>query len=189
MAVLAFLAPVIHGHSNVHLTIYRRLLALSPAEGAPAHIHILGDEPLRKRVAQLPFSEHTAVSFHALDPVDVFASGAEFASLRTPPLSAVRRGGTSGLRNLMPIMFPPADVYLHRYERIVEVLREAKPDIVIADVLFANLGVDACHTLNLRYAILAPIGSLDMSTMTQPGGRGMWKYPMPVLASLRLASH
>jgi hypothetical protein len=188
MVVLAFLTPVIHGHSNVHLTVYRRLLALSPAEGAPAHIHILGDEPLRKRVAQLPSSEHTAVSFHALDPVDVLASGAEFASIRTPPLSAVKRGGTSGLRNFFPIMFPPADVYLHRYERIVEILREAKPDMVVADILFANLGVDACHTLNLRYAILAPVGSLDISSMTQPGGRGMWKYPMPVLAPYRPAS-
>jgi hypothetical protein len=189
MAVLAFLTPVIHGHSNVHLTIYRRLLALSPAEGAPAHIHILGDEPLRKRVNQLPSSEHTAVSFHALNPADVHASGTESTLLRTPPLSAVKPGGMSGLRELLPIMFPPVDVYLHRYARIVEILREIKPDIVVADLLFARLGVDACHTLNLRYAILAPVGSLDISTMTQPGGRGMWKYPMPVLTFSCPASH
>jgi hypothetical protein len=179
MVVLAFLTPVPQGHSNVHFTIYRRLLALSAAEGAPAQIHVIGDEPLRARVAQLPPSEDTAVSFHVLDAEDMFESLSDSASLRVPPLSVAKRGGTTGLHgNFMPIMCPPADVYLRRYERIVEVLKEAKPDLVVVDLIFAALGADVCRTLSLRYAILAPISSLDIAALSQPGGRGLWKYPM-----------
>jgi hypothetical protein len=187
MVVLAFLAPSIHGHANVHLTIYRRLLALSPAEGAPAHIHILSDEPLRQRVAQLPSSEHTVVSFHAIESVDVLKSVGDGPFMRVPPLSV----GTSALHGqLMQAMCWPPDVYLRWYERIIEILKEVKPNLAIVDFLYAALGVDVCRTLSLRYVTLAPLSSLDAAGLSQPGGRGLWKYPAYVqFLSFRSSVH
>jgi hypothetical protein len=189
MVALAFLAPVPHGHSNVHLAIYRRLLAL-PAADAPAHIHVLADEPFRKRVTQLPASPHTRVSFHALNEEDAYATVANPDTLRVPPLSLTARGGTRALHgSFVPIMCPPATLYLSQYARMLDVLKDIKPDLVVVDVLFAALGADVCRTLHLRYAILAPIGSLDVSLFTQPGGRALWKYPMRVSSSTYERSH
>jgi hypothetical protein len=179
MTVLAFLAPVPHGHSNVHFTIYRSLLAL-PVDKAPSHIHIIGDEPLRKRIDQLALPSYCKVSFHALDPVDIFdVIISDKSQLRVPPLSVLKPGGLRGLRgHFVPIVCPPSAVYLSRYQRILAALEKIQPDLVIIDVIFVAVGLDVCRTLNLRYAILAPTASLEISVMSQPGGRGLWKYPM-----------
>jgi hypothetical protein len=178
MAILAFLTPVPHGHSNVHLAILRRLLEL-PVPDAPSQIHVLADEPLRKRILQLPSSPHTAVSFHVLDDEDVFAGLSNADDLRVPPLSLVRPGGLRALTgNFVPIMCPPPTTYLRRYARISDVLRDIRPDLVVVDILFSALGADVCRTLGLRHVMQAPLASLDTAVLTQPGGRGLWKYPM-----------
>jgi hypothetical protein len=179
MVVLAFLTHVISGHSNVHFAIFRRLLSL-PAGEAPSNIYILSDEPLRKRVASLPRSAHTAVTFCAIDDTDVLGSVA--STFRGPPLSFFTPAGRRVLReHIVPATFLRPEVYLRRYSRIMAVLQEIKPDLVIVDLLLGTPGFDACTKLRLRYVIEAPVASLDVVRASQPRGRGFWKYPMCVL--------
>jgi hypothetical protein len=158
MAVLAFLTPVPHGHSNVHLAILRRLLELRPPD-APSQIHVLADEPLRKRILQLPSSSHTTVSFHVLDDEDVFAGLSNADDLRVPPLSLVRSDDLRALTgNFVPIICPPpsTNLGLRRYARISDVLRDIRPDLVVVDIFFSALGADVCRTLGLRHVMRAP---------------------------------
>jgi hypothetical protein len=178
MVTLAFLTQVMAGHSNVHFAIFRRLLAL-PASEAPTHIQIIGDEPLRKRVAGLPASVHTRVTFHPLDATDVMGgmSNNVNAALRSPE----RLGDTGGLRVLQRALanniYLATDVYLRRYARVVSILQDIKPDLVVIDIMHNYVGRDACDKLGLRYIIEAPIASLDLARLVQPGGRGLWKQP------------
>jgi hypothetical protein len=177
MVVLAFLVPVLAGHSNVHFAILHRLLSL-PISEAPTQIHIIGDEPLRQRIMTLPASDYTRVAFHPLDSVDTlapFISNSE--QLRSPPFSP----GPTGLRvldrALIPVVFLSPDTFLRRFARTLSILQDVKPDLVVIDVLHGSVGSDACRKLDLRYVRVAPVSSLDMSRATQPGGRSFWKYP------------
>jgi hypothetical protein len=191
MVVLAFLTHVISGNSNVHFAIFRRLLSLPRAE-APSQIHIIGDEPLRKRVDRLPSSPHTSVTFHVLDQTDVlpsFLSNSD--TLRSPPISFFTPAGIRVFKDLfVPAAMLRPDVYLRRYAQLLSIFQDIKPDLVVVNILLGTPGFDACKTLGLRFIFEAPISSLDVERMSQPGGQGLWKYPMYVFTlSLKVATN
>jgi hypothetical protein len=182
MRVIAFLSPVPSGHSNVHVSVIKRILASRSSEDDPPllALHVISDEPLRERIRALPDSEHTTIAFHALGTTDVFSDiTADMSQLRVPPLSLVRAGGLQAFTGtFMPTMCPEPGVYLDRYLRLLTILQNIKPDIVVIDIVFASLGRDACNQIGAPFIVQAPISSLDLSLMTQPGARGFWKFPM-----------
>jgi hypothetical protein len=181
MVVLAFLTHVISGNSNVHFAIFRRLLSLPRGE-APSQIHIIGDEPVRKRVDRLPSSPHTSVTFHVLDQTDVLANvGPTSDTMRGPPLSFFTPAGIRVFQDVVvPLLIFRPDVYLRRYAQLLSIFQDIKPDLVVVNILLGTAGFDACNALGLRFIFEAPISSLDVERMSQPGGQGLWKYPVYV---------
>jgi hypothetical protein len=181
---VAFLTPSIHGHSNVHLTILRRLLADAGRQGRPSiTIHIIGDETARKQILSLPRAMHASITFHAMGEDDLFmgcvaSANVDMNTVRAPPASVFRPGGLDSIRSVAPIVTPPATLYVPRFVRIVEVLKETRPSLFVVDLLYQTLGVDAARNTGVRYMIVAPVCSLDLCQLEQPLAKGLWKYPM-----------
>jgi hypothetical protein len=183
---VAFFTPSIHGHSNVHLTILRQLIAEAGTGDHPSlAIHVVGDEPVRKRICSLPSTPHASVTFYAIGDDDLLLRCSEFKDIyRARPASLFGRGGLDAIRSLGPIVAPPPELYLPRYAGILKVLQDVMPDLFVVDVLYQALGAEAARSAGVRYMLLSPSCSLDMALFEQPLGKGFWKYPMFV-SSLR----
>jgi hypothetical protein len=183
---LAFFTPSIHGHSNAHLTILRQLLKEAGEDGRPSlDIHVLGDEPVRPRIQSLPTAKHASITFHSIGDEDLFltsTSGVMFHKeiYRVPPSSVFRRGGLDAIRSLSYVFAPSPALYLPRYARILDVLKEVKPALFVVDVLYQPLGADVARHGGFKYMLLSPLSSLDTSLFRQPHGKAYWKYPMLV---------
>jgi hypothetical protein len=175
---IAFLTPSIHGHSNVHLTILRRFLSVKPEGVSRLALHVIGDEPLRSRLASLPTpAAHCTFAFHTMGTRDYLEDTVNPDRLKKPP------GSLKVYRDLMRVMNREPKEYLGRYAKIVEVLESVRPDIVIVDMIYRALGVDACRTAGADWVILSPGPSLDFCSLTQPHARGLWYYPVCVSSS------
>jgi hypothetical protein len=175
---IAFITPLAHGHGNVHYAVLRNLMTEARA-GTHLHIHVIGDEPQRKRLQTLPASEHAAIHFHPMAEQDyhqAFTSAGGGALVRGPPLS-LSRGGLRTLDPMPEVMLPTAAEYLARYEKIVGVLERVKPDLFVVDIIFNALCMDAVRKTGVPFVVLAPGFSIDTAGPAQPGGRGFWKYP------------
>jgi hypothetical protein len=185
---VAFFTPSIHGHSNVHLTILRQLVAEAGQAGRPSlDIHVLGDEPLRSRIESLPQTAHASVTFHPLGKEDLFmtilptlTSASDTEIQRGRPMSPFRSGGLDGIRTLIHILAPSPALYLPRYVRILEVLQKVKPALFVNDLLYGPLGADAARHGGFKHLFLSPACSLDAAFFNQPHGKAFWKYPMLV---------
>jgi hypothetical protein len=181
---LAFYTPSIHGHSNVHLTILRQLLAEAGEAGRPSlDIHVLGDETARSRIQSLPTAPRATITFHAIGEEDFLlttTTGMLFHTeiYRTPPSSIFRPGGLDAIRVLGPLLAPPPALYIPRYARILEVLKAVKPALFVIDVMYKALGQDIARHAGFRFMILSPMCSLDLAFYNQPHGKSFWKYPM-----------
>jgi hypothetical protein len=176
---LVFLTPLAYGHANVHYTILRNLLT-ERRGGLRLELHVIGDEPQRKRLFALPSSEHTTLRFHPMGDEDMlqhFTESGGSNGVRGPPLSLTRQDGMRVLHAVPSVMYPKPDVFLTRYQKIVEVLQDIQPDIFVVDLFYHALGVDATTKARIPHVILCPVGSMDLSTVSQPLGRGFWRFP------------
>jgi hypothetical protein len=190
---LAFFTPSIHGHSNVHLTILRQLLAEAGEAGRPSlDIHILADETVRPRIKSLPTAPHATITFHSIGDEDLFLtsiSSVMFDRLgeiyRAPPSSVFRPGGLDAIRSIGPVLAPPPALYLPRYARILDVLKKVNPTLFVVDVLYEALGADVARHGGFKYMLLSPLCSMDVSQFNQPHGKAFWKYPMFVSSIAR----
>jgi hypothetical protein len=180
---LVFLTPYAHGHSNVHLTIFRHLLREKPRGVSHLSLHVIGDETVRKRLAPLPTSSaHCDLTFHPMATDDYISDFLnDMDTLRQPPPSFVRKDGLKMFSALVAPTARDPDTFLSRYGKIVKVLEEVKPDLMVVDMLYRALGVDACKTVGVEYVILSPGPTIDFAVMGQPQGRGFWYYPAYVL--------
>lgn len=175
---IAFLPPCINGHSNVHVVAIQNLISLEPHKSPPLHIHVVADEPLRKRIeALVPLPRHR-LTFYSSNDKDHFRQYAgPVGEIRKPQPSLFGRGGMATLNHLPKMTFPPVDIYMAQFLRLKQILEGIKPDLAMADVLLP-VGVDACKAAGVRYGMMSPNSSLDWALWSQPGGRGFWKYPM-----------
>jgi hypothetical protein len=177
--ILAFITPLAYGHANVHYAVLRNLLT-EARHDTHLRLHVIGDEPQRKRLQTLPSSEYATLEFHPMAEQDyhhAFASAGGGALVRGPPLSLSHKGGLRMLDPMAALMFPEPAEYLDRLSKVVAVLERVKPDLLVIDIIFNALGADAVQRTGLPFVVLAPGFSLDSSGPNQPGGRGLWKYP------------
>jgi hypothetical protein len=179
---IAFLTPVIHGHANVHFAILQYLISTPRSDGRFLNIHVISDEPQRKRVADLPSSGHASVTFHPMGNNDLLAAirssgGSEL--LRTPPLSLFYKQGLSSLPGILRVILPEPEAHLSRLSTIAQILKNLKPDLFVIDMLLHGLGLDALYRANVKipHVKISPGPSLDLCGNMQPQGRGFWNYP------------
>jgi hypothetical protein len=180
---LAFLTPYIHGHSNVHLTILHRLLTMKPQGVSRLAIHVIGDEPLRPRLASLPVpASHCTLAFHPMGTRDYLEDFVDTKHLKKPPPTFSNTGSLHIYRDITYVMNREPTEFLSRYSKLLDVLECVRPDMVVVDMLYRSLGVDACRKAGADWVILSPSSSLDFSSLTQPQGRGLWHYPAYVFS-------
>jgi hypothetical protein len=175
---LAFLTPVAHGHSNIHFTIFKYLLTTARTDDLHLYIHIISDEPQRKRVDALPASPHATITFHAMADEDIHQAFQDGNLLRGPPLSLAYENGIRSLHIIPDILNPLPSIFLSRVHRVTQLLQDIRPDVFVVDVLIHAIGLDAANKASVPHVTIGPTASIDMSAVTQPGGRGLWKYPL-----------
>jgi hypothetical protein len=177
--IIAFVFPLLSGHSNVHIATLRRLLLTTIDRHL--QIHVLSDEPMRKRVTELPGLSNHTLTFHALGEQDaldfVTSTAVKGRHLPGSLIAGTQGAGLDIYRNGVGFLCPEPKLYIRHYSIILEIFREIKPDFVVVDILF-GMGVDACETAGIKFGYMVPISSLDIAGMSQPGARGFWKYPL-----------
>jgi hypothetical protein len=173
---LAFLAPVIRGHANIHFTIFHYLLTEPRTDDLHLDIHIISDEPQRKRFSTLPSSPHATLTFHAMGDEDMHM--AFHSGVRVPPLSVAYRNGIRMMHVISDLLYPPPAVYISRVHRITQVLEDVRPDLFVVDTLIYAMGQDATKKADVPHVVIGPTASIERSAVSQPGGRGFWKYPV-----------
>lgn len=108
---LALLTPIMYGHANIHFAILRYLSTTPRTDDMLLSLHVISDEPQRKRVAFLPASTHASVTFHPMGEDDRLVSirvPGDIDLLRPPPLSLFYRNGLSSHgRMLNPLLVEP----------------------------------------------------------------------------------
>lgn len=181
---LVFLAPVEQGHSNVHRAICSHLLSTNLPEVASLSIHVIGDEPARSQWHHLiQESDTSSLVFHAMgthNHLEIGNNGERIQDhtnfLKSKPAS-LAVGGLELCERISSLIYKSPTEYLTRYQAIRRVISEVKPDMVILDILFRNMGRDACNTEGYKYIVLSPGTSIDHAALHQPRGAGLWKFP------------
>jgi hypothetical protein len=135
---LAFLAPVIRGHANIHFTIFHYLLTEPRTDDLHLDIHIISDEPQRKRFSTLPSSPHATLTFHAMGDEDMHM--AFHSGVRVPPLSVAYTNGIRMMHVISDLLYPPPAVYISRVHRITQVLEDVRPDLFVVDTVVYDPG-------------------------------------------------
>jgi hypothetical protein len=171
---IAFLTPTIHGHSNIALTIIRRLQSTY----TECNVHVFGDKSLGKRFTQNP------EIFHSIGETDMLQACAARATsnttaenFRSPPISLRRKGALSVIAGLGHIIAPAPEEYLGRYQKMLQFIQEMKPDLLVVDVLYGPMGLDLSITTGVPYVLLSPTASLDVAFFHQPRWEAFWKLP------------
>jgi hypothetical protein len=175
---LVFLVPIPHGHANVQMAILHNLLS-EPRDDLQLRLHVVGDAPLRKRVESLPTSRHASIVFHAIASDDLFQEVHmnTNSNLRGPPLSQAYRHGLGMLAVVPPLLCPKPSDHLSRFQKVVAVLEDVKPDLFLVDIILHGMGADAAKKTGVPWAVISPGPSIDTALASQPGGRGFWRYP------------
>lgn len=179
-----FLSPVEQGHSSIHRAICSHLLSTNFPNLTSLSIHIIGDEPARLQWQHLIQKSNTrSLVFHAMGPrnhLEIAGSGERIRDptnfLKSAPAS-LAVGGLELCERISSLIYTSPTDYLIRYEAIRRIVSEVKPDIVILDILFRNMGRDACSAEGCKYVILSPGTSIDHAAFHQPRGAGLWKFP------------
>ncbi|KAL4933580.1 uncharacterized protein BDV17DRAFT_279222 [Aspergillus undulatus] len=67
------------------------------------------------------------------------------------------------------------DDHVACFKRCVEIIKQVEPGIVVVEPLLA-MGIDACRTLGVKYAMLSPNSVKDHVVQANLGN--LWKYPV-----------
>jgi hypothetical protein len=174
---IAFLTPLIHSHSNVHFALFRQLLC--SASSRPLDIHVIGDEPLRLRLAEIEVVGDNKLTFHAIDSEDCLHGIANLIMVaRLPPLSITRKNGFATLNTISHIICPEPAPYLERFKHTLMVVEELQPDALVTDIIYAGIAIDVSKKTGTKLVGLMPAQDIDLRLFEQPWGSGFWKYPM-----------
>ncbi len=165
-----------YGQSNVHLAV-----AYEAALKEDVEVHLASFAPLQSRVAELQerISQKTAgrarIVFHTIEgKAQIEALGDILKNLCVGP----------GINNAVKsydcipkiLITWDAPEYIRMYDRIVKIIEQVDPDIIVQDNLNFP-GVDACRNLGRNHVILSPNTPKELVGSLQPNMVGFWKYP------------
>jgi hypothetical protein len=175
---LAFLTPVIHGHSNIHWSIITNLLKEKRPGIERLEIHIIGDEPLGRRLAALPESDHCTVTFHCMGEQDIMRNATTMENIKRPPPSLMKPRSLWAFASALNFLIYKADEYLSHHAQVIRVLEDIDPDLMVIDMIFSNLGTDACMATGQEHVILSPCPSIDLAMLNRENVSYLCRYPM-----------
>ncbi|KAL7797380.1 glycosyltransferase family 1 protein [Trichoderma ceciliae] len=168
-----------HGLCNAHLAAVSALIESHPS----VEVHYASFPSLASKLERIvenakAKNPQAKVHWHQLDgPSIVDELGRQkggASGIRTPP-------GLHGLWAFADTLtfFLAAwskEAHLKTYWRVVNIIEEVDPAIIILDPLFRP-GVDAARNLNRKRAYVSPNSLLDNLSSLQPRGAHFWKYP------------
>lgn len=170
---ILFLTSPEHGQSNVALAVAEEFLHRGEFE-----VHIASFNDLSSRVQAIndKAKYDQMIHFHPI-------AGPSLAEIvpRTMP-SICHRPGLAGILdacniiNISVLGWTP-DEYILSYRSCLEILRDVRPVVVVADPLL-HLGLDAAHSVDSRIVILWPVPLKDVVATAQPRAAVFWKYPL-----------
>jgi hypothetical protein len=170
---ILFLTSAEHGQSNVALAVAEEFLHRGEFE-----IHIASYKDLSARVQAInDQADHDRViRFHTIAGLSITEVTARIsADIRHQPGLAGVRDGCNNI-NASVLGWKP-DEYIQSYRSCLEILRNVRPTVVVADPLL-HLGIDAARSLDSRMVILWPVPLKDVVITVQPRAGILWKYPL-----------
>jgi hypothetical protein len=162
----------------VHFTVLNYLLTTPRTNGLCFEIHLISDEPQRARFDTLPTPAHATLTFHALGAEDMYHIFHDGSVLRAPPYSVMYKNGIRMLSVFRDGLHPSPDRFLSRVHRIVQVVQDVRPDVFVFDIVIHAMGLDAANKAGIAHIVIGPTASVESFSISQPGGRGPWKYPL-----------
>lgn len=170
---ILFLTSPEHGQSNVALAVAEEFLHRGEFE-----VHIASFKELSARVQAIndKAEYEQVIHFHPI----AGPSLSEIVPRTTPDIS--HRPGLAGTHdacniiNISVLGWTP-DEYILSYRSCLEILKDVRPVVVVADPLL-HLGLDAARSVDSRIAILWPVPLKDVVITVQPKAGIFWKYPL-----------
>jgi hypothetical protein len=170
---ILFLTSPEHGQSNVALAVASEFLHRGEFE-----VHIASFSGLSARIQEINSqTDHDrAIRFHTIEGLSI----SEVTARKTTNIAHVAgiAGTLDGCNkiNCSVLGWKPEE-YLRSYRSCLEILKEVRPVIVVADPLL-HLGLDAARSLHMRIVILWPVPLKDVVITVQPKAGLFWKYPL-----------
>jgi hypothetical protein len=177
---LAFVCPSVSGHANIQIATLQYFLSTS--DGPSFALHVLSDEPIRKRVEVLPRLARHKITFHSLGEEYFQEVHVDTDMERHGPIDLFAKDGLRGYQALAQLIVPNSQRYLDYYERCRAIFQSLLPDLdlVVVDVLMNHAG-EACRSLNIPYGVCSPNPSFDMTRIMTKSLKRFWKYPAYVV--------
>ncbi|EKV16511.1 hypothetical protein PDIG_20590 [Penicillium digitatum PHI26] len=170
---ILFLTSPEHGQSNVALAVAEEFLHRGEFE-----IHVASFKELSARVQAINDKPeyNQVLHFHPI-------AGPSLSEIVTRTVSDIcHRPGLAGTRyacniiNISVLGWKP-DEYILSYWSCLEILKDVRPVVVVADPLL-HLGLDAARSIDSRIVILWPVPLKDIVATVQPKAGIFWKYPL-----------
>ncbi|OQE18833.1 hypothetical protein PENFLA_c020G05271 [Penicillium flavigenum] len=170
---ILFLTSPEHGQSNVALAVAEEFLHRGEFE-----VHIASFKQLSTRVQAINDQAEydQAIHFHPIAGLSVTEIVARTTdTICHPPGLAGTRKACDILNNCVLGWTP--DEYIQSYQSCLEILKDIRPVVVVADPLL-HLGLDAARSIDARIVILWPVTLKDVVATVQPKAGMLWKYPL-----------
>jgi len=170
---ILFLTSPEHGQSNVALAVAGEFLRRGDFE-----VHIASFKGLSARVQEInnQADDDQVIRFHTIAGLSMSEITARKASdiSHLPGLAGTLDGCEK--INSTVLGWKPEE-YIRSYRSCLEILKEVRPVVVIADPLL-HLGLDAARSLHMRIVVLWPVPLKDVVITVQPKAGILWKYPL-----------
>ncbi|ESK86475.1 udp-glucoronosyl and udp-glucosyl transferase family protein [Moniliophthora roreri MCA 2997] len=167
-----------YGQANVALAVAYEL-----AQHPNIQVHVASFPRLQKRVAKLQTLLPDAsnfIGFHMITGPSY--EEALSRTLSTPNFSRVLfhspgcQGAIQSYKHTSVIMPWTVEEYYHQLLCIERIVEEVNPVGIVGDPLMPG-AVDVCRKTKRSYLVLSPNSPKDLVGLSQPGLRGLWKYP------------
>ncbi|KAJ5520442.1 UDP-glucuronosyl/UDP-glucosyltransferase [Penicillium fimorum] len=170
---ILFLTSPEYGQSNVALAVAEEFLRRGEFE-----VHIASFKDLLPRVQALndQADYNQVIHFHPIAGPCM----SEIVTRTTPDICHLP--GLAGTRdacniiNISVLGWKP-DEYIQSYWSSLEILKDVRPVVVVADPLL-HLGLDAARSVDTRIVLLWPVPLKDVVVTVQPKAGIFWKYPL-----------
>jgi hypothetical protein len=181
---ITFICTPLSGHANIHLANLTYLLSLPPSASPPLNLHLISEEPTRRRIASLPSSNRHTFTFHAFSDTSFHNERVAHENWpRIPPVRPSLARGKWTYGSVAEVIAMPPQTHLAYHDSIVNILNQLKPDLVLADILLLP-ALEACITTDVRWGLLSPGSCLDTYRLQQPKAGAFWRVPRCVYQPL-----
>lgn len=168
-----FITSPEHGQSNVALAVAGEFLHRGDFE-----VHIASFKGLSARIQEINDQAEydQVIRFHTIaGPCMSEITARKTSNIAHLPGIAGTLDGCDKI-NYSVLGWKPEE-YLRSYRSCLEILKEVRPVVVVADPLL-HLGLDAARSLHMRIVILWPVPLKDVVITVQPKAGIFWKYPL-----------